>query len=62
MKTFTTRLPEAAAATLISTIVLLVAVTPALLAAPLTGRVAWDPAGRTSAAIVATQPSAAQVA
>jgi hypothetical protein len=57
MKTFHIRFPEAAAATLISTVVLLVAVTPALLAAPTGGKLGWNPAGRTSAAVVATQPS-----
>jgi hypothetical protein len=58
MKTFQFRLPEFAAATLISTVVLLVAVTPALLAAPNAVKPAWDQTGRTSAAVTATVPAA----
>jgi len=50
------RLPEVAAATLISTVVLLVAVTPALLAAPRVGKPVWNAEGRASAAIVQTLP------
>jgi hypothetical protein len=54
MKLSHLRLPEMAAATLISTVVLLVAVTPALSAAP-AGQLNWNPAGRTSAAVIAAQ-------
>ena len=52
MKLTHLRLPEVTAATLISTVVLLVAVAPALVAAP-AGKAGWNPAGRTSAAVVA---------
>lgn len=52
MKLTHLRLPEVTAATLISTVVLLVAVAPALVAAP-TGKTGWNPAGRASATFVA---------
>ena len=51
------RIPEVTAAALISTIVLLVAVTPALLAAPAGGKPTWNPAGRASAALLAPAPA-----
>lgn len=54
MKISTFRLTEAAAATLVSTVVLLVAVTPALLAAPLGAQPRFNAEGRASAAIVTT--------
>jgi len=60
MKTFTARLPELAAATLISTVVLLVAVTPALLAAPADGKPNWNPASRPSAAVVEAASTASR--
>jgi hypothetical protein len=49
------RLTEAAAATLVSTVVLLVAITPALLAAPLGAQPRFNAEGRASAAIVVTE-------
>ena len=52
MKLTHLRLPEVTAATLISTVVLLVAVAPALVAAP-ANKAGWNPAGRTSAVVVA---------